>query len=64
MTAFMVFALSATYALWTIHWRCRPGNLWTDGDGVTWTRRAHVLVALAVLLVVVGGLNWVLSRQQ
>jgi hypothetical protein len=62
-SSFVFFALVTWYAVWTIQWRCRPGTFWTDYDGMDWTRRALVLVSLAIVLVALAAINWVLTCQ-
>lgn len=52
-----LFALAALYAGWVIGWRCRPGNLWSDADGVLWNGRAVALVLLALAAVVLSVAN-------
>jgi hypothetical protein len=49
--------LAALYAGWVIGWRCRPGNLWSDADGVLWNGRAVALVLLALAAVVLSVAN-------
>jgi hypothetical protein len=51
MAALIFFLLAFAYALWLLGWRCRPGNLWTDVDGINWTGRATLVVILAILAV-------------
>ena len=53
----VLFLLVALYAGWLIGWRCRPGNLWTDADGVVWNGRAATLVLLALAAVVLTVAN-------